>query len=57
MLVPANDEKLEAALNAVADTVKTEVNVKELDIVAADNEVFVKRVQPDFKNSARNSEN
>ncbi len=49
MLVPANDAALEAALKAVADTVKTEVNVKDLEIVAADNEVFVKRVQPDFK--------
>lgn len=33
----------------MADTVKTEVNVKDLEIVSADNEVFVKRVQPDFK--------
>ncbi len=49
MLVPANDAELEAALMSVADTVKTEVNVKALEIVGADNEVFVKRVQPDFK--------
>ena len=49
MLVPANDSELEAALKAVADTVKSEVNVKELEIVGADNEVFEKRVQPDFK--------
>ena len=49
MLVPANDSELEAALLSVADTVKTEVNVKALEIVGADNEVFVKRVQPDFK--------
>ncbi len=49
MLVPANDAELEAALQSVADTVKAEVNVKALEIVAADNEVFVKRVQPDFK--------
>ena len=49
MLVPANDSELEAALLSVAETVKTEVNVKALEIVGADNEVFVKRVQPDFK--------
>ena len=49
MLVPANDPELETALRAVAETVKTEVNVKDLEIVSADNEVFVKRVQPDFK--------
>lgn len=27
----------------------TEVNVKELDVVSADNKVFLKRVEPDFK--------
>jgi len=49
MLVPAVDDEAAAIIEAVADIVKTEVNVKEIQIVAPDNEVFVKRVDPDFK--------
>ncbi len=49
MLVPAVDDATKAQIEAIADIVKTEVNVKEIDIVAADNEIFVKRVDPDFK--------
>ncbi len=49
MLVPAVDAEAAAVIEAVADIVKTEVNVKELQVVAPDNEVFVKRVDPDFK--------
>lgn len=49
MLVPAADAHDAQVLEAIADIVKTEVNVKRLEIVAADNEVFVKRVDPDFK--------
>ncbi len=49
MLVPAVDDHAAAIIEAVAEIVKTEVNVKELQVVAPDNEVFVKRVDPDFK--------
>ncbi|MCM1066053.1 MAG: isoleucine--tRNA ligase [Muribaculaceae bacterium] len=49
MLVPAADAHAAEVLDAIAAIVKTEVNVKRLEIVAADNEVFVKRVDPDFK--------
>ena len=49
MLVPAVDDQAAAIIEAVSDIVKTEVNVKELQVVAPDNEVFVKRVDPDFK--------
>ena len=49
MLVPAADDKLAAQIAAVSAIVCTEVNVKKLDVVAADNEIFVKRVDPDFK--------
>lgn len=49
MLVPAVDDKRAAQLAAIANIVMTEVNVKNLEVVAADNEVFVKRVEPDFK--------
>ena len=49
MLVPAVDAAASATIEAVSDIVRTEVNVKELQVVAPDNEVFVKRVDPDFK--------
>ncbi len=49
MLVPAADGHAAQVLEAISDIVKTEVNVKRLEIVASDNEVFVKRVDPDFK--------
>lgn len=49
MLVPANASVSADILHAIAPTVCTEVNVKELDVVSADNKVFLKRVEPDFK--------
>ena len=49
MLVPASDAEARADIEAIADIVKTEVNIKDLQVVDADNEVFVKRVEPDFK--------
>lgn len=49
MLVPASDASLEAQIEAISGIVKTEVNVKRIEIVSADNEIFVKRVDPDFK--------
>lgn len=49
ILVPASGAAQEAEFNAVRNLVLSEVNVKELEIVSGDNEVFVKRVQPDFK--------
>ncbi len=49
MLVPASDEAIKATVEAVSDIVTAEVNVKCLEVVSADNEVFVKRVIPDFK--------
>ncbi len=49
MLVPALSEEERADIASIASIVKTEVNIKELLVVDADNEVFVKRVEPDFK--------
>ncbi len=49
MLVPAPDGKLAAQIAEIAAIVCTEVNVKKLEVVSADNEIFVKRVDPDFK--------
>lgn len=49
MLVPSSSDELSAIVNAVTPIVAAEVNVKAIEIVNADNEVFVKRVVPDFK--------
>ena len=49
MLVPAIDAAHSTDLAAIAPLVTSEVNVKALEIVRPDNEVFVKRIQPDFK--------
>ena len=49
MLVPAMTPAQREDLEAVKSLVLSEVNVKELEIADCDNEIFVKRVQPDFK--------
>ncbi len=49
ILVPASDSVTAEVVDAIAGIVKAEVNVKDLKLVASDNEVFVKRVDPDFK--------
>ena len=49
MLVPTSSEEMTKVLEAVTPIVTAEVNVKALEIVSANNEVFVKRVVPDFK--------
>ncbi|MDE5643329.1 MAG: class I tRNA ligase family protein, partial [Muribaculaceae bacterium] len=49
MMVPVSDEHTRSMLEAIRNLVLSEVNVKELRIVAADEGVLVKRVKPDFK--------
>jgi isoleucyl-tRNA synthetase len=49
LLVPAMNDAMREEFEAVKTLVLSEVNVKELEIASGDNEVFVKRVQPDFK--------
>ncbi len=49
ILVPASDSVTAEVVDAIAGIVKAEVNVKDLKLVASDNEVFVNRVDPDFK--------
>ena len=49
ILVPSSSETMTAILKAVTPIVTAEVNVKTIEIVSSDNEVFVKRVVPDFK--------
>ena len=50
-IIPAADEKMLSQLNYVANLIKTEVNIKELEIVTSDNTSIslVKRIKPNFK--------
>ena len=49
LMVPALDEEMRQALEAIAPLVKDEVNVKELRIVSGGDNIIVKRARPDFK--------
>ncbi len=49
LMVPVTDDTQRATLEAIADLVKSELNIKELRIVSGDESVIVKRVKPDFK--------
>ena len=50
-VIPAADDKTREQLSYIADLIKTEVNVKELEIVSADDSSIslVKRIKPNFK--------
>ena len=50
-VIPAPDEATLQALNKVADLIRSEVNVKELDIVSKENSSIqlVKKIRPNFK--------
>ncbi|MDE5734607.1 MAG: class I tRNA ligase family protein, partial [Duncaniella sp.] len=49
LMVPVNDASQRATLEAIAELVKSEINVKEIKIVTDEDGVIVKRVKPDFK--------
>jgi len=51
VMIPVLDKKTEAQILAVADLVKQEVNVKELQLINADDaaELIVKQIKPNFK--------
>ncbi|MCQ2288071.1 MAG: isoleucine--tRNA ligase [Muribaculaceae bacterium] len=49
IMVPVLDDEQRANIEAVADLIKGEVNVKEIKLVGGDEGVLVKRVKPDFK--------
>ncbi len=50
-VMPVADEATLAALNDVAELIKTEVNIKDLQVVTAENSTvkLVKRIKPNFK--------
>lgn len=49
IMVPVADDNRRAALEAIQDLVKSEINVKDLKIVGNDEGILVKSVKPDFK--------
>lgn len=49
VLIPALTEKMREELVNVSDIIKSEVNVKEIEFLAADNQLLVKKVKPNFK--------
>ena len=49
IMVPVADDKQRRDIEAVAELIKSEVNVKEIKLVAGDDGILVKRVKPDFK--------
>ncbi|MDE6334009.1 MAG: class I tRNA ligase family protein, partial [Muribaculaceae bacterium] len=49
IMVPVADDKLRDAVEAVADLLLAETNVKRLKLVSNDEGALVKRVKPDFK--------
>jgi isoleucyl-tRNA synthetase len=49
IMVPVLDERQRADVEAVADLIRNEVNVKEIKLVGNDAGILVKRVKPDFK--------
>ena len=49
IMIPVLDDKQRTSVEAVADLIKNEVNVKEIKLVGNDAGILVKRVKPDFK--------
>jgi isoleucyl-tRNA synthetase len=49
VLIPALTDKMREELVNVSDIIKSEVNVKEIEFLAADNQLLVKKVKPNFK--------
>lgn len=50
-VVPAADERTQEQINYIAELIKTEVNIKELEVLSPDVEMenVVKRIKPNFK--------
>lgn len=50
-VIPAPDEKTYEQIKYIADLIKAEVNIKELEVISADTEMenLVKKIKPNFK--------
>ena len=49
MLIPALTPQMRDQIDHVADLIKSEVNVKEIEYIDADNALLVKKIKPNFK--------
>ncbi|MCM1522390.1 MAG: isoleucine--tRNA ligase [Muribaculaceae bacterium] len=49
LMVPVADDTQRETVEAISDLIKSEINVKQVRIVAGDEGIIVKRVKPDFK--------
>jgi isoleucyl-tRNA synthetase len=49
IMIPVLDDKQRAEIEAVADLIKTEVNVKEIKLLDDASGILVKRIKPNFK--------
>ncbi|MDI1316789.1 isoleucine--tRNA ligase [Flavobacterium sp.] len=49
VIIPAFDANFKAEINAVADLIKAEVNVKEIELLDDASGVLVKQIKPNFK--------
>ncbi len=49
ILIPALNKEFEQDIRAVADIIKAEVNIKEIEIITDASDVLVKKIKPNFK--------
>lgn len=49
IMIPVDDERVRNAIESMSDLIKSEVNVKDIKYVKAEDGVLVYRVKPDFK--------
>ncbi len=49
IMIPVLDETQRKEIVSVADLIKSEVNVKEIDLIDEDSGILVKQIKPDFK--------
>src|SRR5690606_2512317 len=49
IMIPVLDNRDREEILAVAELIKREVNVKEIELIDEDNEMLVKQIKPDFK--------
>ena len=49
LIIPALTAQMQAQLEHVADLILSEVNVKEIEYLSADNALLVKKIKPNFK--------
>ena len=49
IMIPVANEEMKAQLEKVSHLIKSEVNIKEIEFLAADNNILVKNVKPNFK--------